>query len=73
VIRVRRGRVSIRGKLPLAVHDTIRRFLLDDVAPRGRVTISGRRRGGRLELRFRGALESGDRQRIRNFLLTSGI
>jgi hypothetical protein len=56
--------------LPLAVHKAVAQFFLDDLRPRGPVTVRGKRRGGRLVLWFRGDLTPGERQRVRNFLLT---
>jgi hypothetical protein len=70
VVRVRDGHCRCRGKLALAVQRAFARFLLDDLRPPGPVTISGKYRQRRLRLRFRGRLTPGQKQRIRNFLLT---
>src|SRR5947209_5818559 len=70
VIRVRGGRCLCTGSIPRAIHPAVAQFLLDDLRVRGRVTVSGTRRGGRLRLWYRGRLTPGDKQRIRNFLLT---
>ncbi|HJT76071.1 MAG TPA: hypothetical protein VJ739_02625 [Gemmataceae bacterium] len=69
-IRVRRGRVWWRGKFPRGLRPDLEEFLLRDLALRGSVTICGRRQRGRLETWFRGGLTPGQKQRIRNFLLT---
>lgn len=69
IITVRRDKVTFRGRfLELAKGETAR-FLRDDIAPRGTVRIFGRRTSrGVLRLRFRGPLDPGQRQRVRNFL-----
>jgi hypothetical protein len=72
VIRVRDGRCDCTGRIPMALHGRIAEFLLNDLAVRGPVTIGGACRGGRLRLSFRGDLTPGERQRVRNFLLTHG-
>jgi hypothetical protein len=70
VIRVRDGRCHCRGKLALVVQRAFAQFLLHDLKPGGPVTISGKYHQRRLRLRFRGNLTPGQKQRIRNFLLT---
>ncbi len=70
VIRVRRGQVRWRGKVPRGARAGLEEFLLQDLDLRGSVTICGRWRRGRLETRFRGGLTPGQRQRIRNYLQT---
>ena len=62
VIRVRRGTVECRGRVPLAQTRGLSEFLLDDLAVRDAVTIRGRWQKGRLT--------KGQQQRVRNFLLT---
>jgi hypothetical protein len=70
VIRVRRGEVRCRGRVPLAQTRGLREFLLDDLAVRDGVTIRGRWQGGRLRVWCSGNLTRGQQQRVRNFLLT---
>ncbi len=70
VIRVRDGRCRCTGRLALVVQKAMTQFLLDDLRPSGRITILGYRRGRRLTLSYWGKLTPGEKQRIRNFLLT---
>ncbi len=70
VIRVRRGNVECRGRLPGSQAGGIREFLLEDLAVRDGVTIRGRWQGGRLRVWCQGRLTRGQEQRVRNFLLT---
>jgi hypothetical protein len=70
VIRLRRGECRCKGKLPLVVQKSMAQFLLDDLRPQGAITIFGKRRNGRLRVWFWGKLTAGQKQRIRNFLLT---
>jgi hypothetical protein len=70
VIRVRRGNVECRGRVPLAQARGLTEFLLDDLAVRDGLTIRGRWHGGRLRVWFQGNLTKGQQQRVRNFLLT---
>lgn len=69
-IHVRRGRVRWRGKIPHSVRPGLEEFLLQDLALRGSATICGRWQGRRLETWFWGRLTPGQKQRIRNYLLT---
>jgi hypothetical protein len=69
VIRVRGRRVECKGKVPLARQRLVADFLLNDLALREAVQISGARSGSRLHLWFRGRLSEGQKQRIRNFLV----
>ncbi len=70
VIQLRKGRVKCKGKIPLSQHQAVEEFLLQDLSLNEPVKISGARNGQRLNLWFRGRLTEGDKQRIRNFLLT---
>jgi hypothetical protein len=69
-IRVRKGNVECRGRVPLAQVRGLSEFLLDDLAVRDAVTICGRWQGGQLRVWFHGNLTKGQQQRVRNFLLT---
>jgi hypothetical protein len=70
VIRVRRGTVVCRGRVPQSQTRGLSEFLLDDLAVRDAVTIRGRWQKGRLRVWFHGNLTKGQQQRVRNFLLT---
>jgi hypothetical protein len=70
VVRVRDGQCRCTGKLPVVVQRSLAQFLLDDIKPRRALTIRGTRRSGRLRLHFWGGLTRGEKQRIRNFLMT---
>jgi hypothetical protein len=70
VIRVRDGQVQCRGKIPAMRQPELVEFLIKDLGLRGPVRIAGRWQRGRLDLSFRGGLDKGQRQRVRNFLLT---
>jgi hypothetical protein len=70
VIRVRDGRCTFRGRLALALQPVVAEFLLQDLKIDRPLRIFGRRIGGRLRLWFLGRLTPGQKQRIRNFLLT---
>jgi hypothetical protein len=70
VIRVGGGHCRCNGNLPLVVQKAVAQFLLDDIRPQGSLIICGKRRAGRLRVWFLGRLPKGDKQRIRNFLMT---
>jgi len=70
IIRVRDGHCRCRGKLAVVVQRAFAQFMLDDLRPSGFVLITGKYRQRRLRLFFWGKLSPGQKQRIRNFLLT---
>jgi hypothetical protein len=70
VIRVRKGEVDWRGKLPQSQAGGLSEFLLADLGLHDGVTIYGRREGGRLRVWSSGRLSPGQLQRVRNYLLT---
>jgi hypothetical protein len=70
VIRVRRGAVDCRGKVPRSQTRGLTEFLLADLGLHDAVTIYGRWQGGRLRVWSNGRLNAGQLQRVRNFLLT---
>src|SRR5690242_13362899 len=70
VIRVRKGAVDCRGKVPRAQAGGLSEFLLADLGLHDAVTIYGRWDGGRLRVWSSGRLTSGQLQRVRNYLLT---
>jgi hypothetical protein len=69
-IRLRRGQVDFEGKVPQAARPGLTEFLTTDLGPIGDVAILGSWRGRRLRLWFHGSLTDGQKQRIRNLLLT---
>jgi hypothetical protein len=71
VVRVRNGRVQVRGRLSAGRRQRIEQFLLSEVsaAKRLRIEIEYARASAPLRIRVRGRLSPGDRQMIRNFLL----
>lgn len=70
VIQVREGRCSCRGLLPRQCQSELADFLLHDLGLKGPLKVLGKRLRGRLILWYRGTLTPGQKQRIRNFLLT---
>ena len=70
VIRVRDGQCRCRGRLARVGQQAFADFVLGDLRPEGPVTIWGQYRQRRLRLRVFGRLTPGQKQRIRNFLLT---
>jgi hypothetical protein len=69
-IVVKGGRLTYQGKLAAAIRPGLQMLLLDDLALLGPVRITGTRYRDGLFLRFRGNLTMGQKQRIRNFLLS---
>jgi hypothetical protein len=70
IIRVRQGHCRCQGKLAVVAQRALAQFLLDDLRPSGPLLITGKYRQRRLRLFFLGNLTPGQKQRIRNFLLT---
>jgi hypothetical protein len=68
-IRLRRGSVSFRGRVPVAMKPGISQFLLQDLSLTEPVSIYGAWNNRRLSIWFRGSLTDGEKQRIRNFLV----
>jgi hypothetical protein len=68
-IRLRRGSVTFRGRVPVAMQPGITQFLLQDLSLMEPVSIYGAWTNRRLRIWFRGSLTDGEKQRIRNFLL----
>jgi hypothetical protein len=67
-IRLRRGSVTFRGRVPVAMQPGISQFLLQDLSLMEPVSIYGAWNDRRLRIWFRGSLTDGEKQRIRNFL-----
>lgn len=64
-------RCRLRGAFPEAQREKLYMFLRDHVEFRGTVRIRGSKMpNGHLALRFRGPLDEGAKQRIRNFLVS---
>ncbi len=68
-VRVRRGQVQCRGRLPRSFAQPLSEFLVGDLGIAD-ARVMGARRGERLHLWYRGKLTQGQKQRIRNFFLT---
>ncbi len=63
--------VEIRGAVAKRRRHELVQFFQNDLQLEEALTVLGRRGpGGRLQLQFRGPIDPGTRQRIRNFLLT---
>ncbi|MBL8851119.1 MAG: hypothetical protein JNG89_15675 [Planctomycetaceae bacterium] len=73
VIRIRRGQVTIRGKVAAGRRAEIERFLQEQFpdVPRLRIDVSFRRSSRPLRVRIRGPISGGERQLIRNFFTTT--
>lgn len=70
-IVVSKAGVQIRGRIPEAQRNKIVHFFAEHATPEGTIRISGRRIGrNRLVLAFKGPLDAGLRQQIRNFLIS---
>jgi hypothetical protein len=69
-IRVRGRQVECTGKFPRVQQQALSEFLLQDLSVRAPLTICGAHQGKRLVLWFRGRLNNGQKQRIRNFLIS---
>jgi len=67
-IRLRRGSVTFRGRVPVAMQSGISQFLLQDLSLMEPVSVYGAWNNRRLRIWFRGSLTDGEKQRIRNFL-----
>jgi hypothetical protein len=68
-VRYRRGQVEFRGSFPLSQRGALAE-LLREMNLEGPAKIMGVRRKSGLRVWFSGALTAGQKQRIRNFLLT---
>ena len=72
VAKVDAGRVTITGRLTPPKRASLAEFLVADLSPDARFTVSGRRRRDRSwNLCFSGHIPPAERQRIRNFLATA--
>jgi hypothetical protein len=72
VIRVRSGKTNVRGRFPAAQLAEVENYFQQHFAHvrRLRVDIDFPRRQRPLKVRVKGSLSPGERQMIRNFLLT---
>jgi hypothetical protein len=69
VIRLSRGAVQFQGAFPRSRHSEVEEFLRREFADQSPITISGIQTPERgLRIIVRGAVNEGDRQRVRNFL-----
>src|SRR5690348_14814244 len=69
-VRVRNRRIEYRGRFPRAQQQALAEFLLKDLSVHDSLAIMGAHQGKRLVLWFRGSLSEGEKQRIRNFLVS---
>jgi hypothetical protein len=69
MIRVRGRTIAYRGRFPLAHQSALNHFLTEELGTKQDYIIIGDCQDRRWRLRFRGNLEPGAQQRIRNFLL----
>jgi hypothetical protein len=72
VIRARLGKTNVRGRFPAARLAEVQNYFQQHFGhvPRLRVDIDFPRRHCPLKVRVKGSISSGERQMIRNFLLT---
>jgi Protein of unknown function (DUF3634) len=69
-IEVKSGKVAFHGKFPLAIRPACAEFLLRDLAIDGPARVYAIRQKDRWRLWFRGGIGEGEKQRIRNFIVT---
>ncbi len=70
-ISVRDGSVKIHTGIAVGRTDAIRQFFVQDLKLKERIEVRARReRNGRLITDIRGKIDSGTKQRIRNYLLS---
>ena len=69
-VRVRNGVLQFHGAFPRIRQSDFAELLLSDLQLRHAVAVHGVRRGGRLSVWFSGQISEGQKQRIRNFLLS---
>lgn len=71
VITVNQNNVTCRGAIPESKVNSIKHFFSNDVQFDQPVKICGRRQqDGHVRLKFRGEIDTGTQQQIRNYLLT---
>ena len=72
VIQLRRGRVAVTGRIAAGRKAIVERFLQEQLpeVPRLRVNVRYPRGAKPLRIDVRGRISPGERQMIRNFLLT---
>jgi len=71
LIKVNHRRIQCKGQIPESKLVQIKEFFINDVQVDRPLTVLGVRNGSsRVELRFRGPVDFGTKQQIRNFLLT---
>jgi hypothetical protein len=69
-IATKGGRVSYRGRIPLAFRAECDEFLLRDLAIRDPIRVYGCRMKTGWRVWFRGRIGEGEKQRMRNFIVT---
>jgi hypothetical protein len=69
-IVVKKGTVEYHGRIPLAFQPACKEFLLHDLALQGPARVYAVKQKSGWRLWFRGKIGDGEKQRIRNFVLT---
>ena len=70
-IEVRGRDVSVHGPVPAALKQDLAHFFANDFPAKEKLTVHARRRPDRgYDLRFSGPVTAGERQQVRNFLMT---
>ena len=71
-VKVRGREVSVTGRrASVALRSSLVQFFTNDFAPKRRLTVHGRRRrNGTYDLRVRGPVTAGEKQQVRNFLMS---
>jgi hypothetical protein len=71
-VKVRGREVSVKGKrISAALRSDLQQFFGNDFPPKQRLTVYARRRRNRTyELRFIGRVTAGEKQQVRNFLMS---
>jgi hypothetical protein len=69
-IVVKQGAVTYRGRIPLALRPACSEFLLNDLALQGPARVYAIKQKSGWRIWFRGRIGDGEKQRIRNFIVT---
>jgi hypothetical protein len=69
-IEVKRGKVTYRGSIPFSIQPECSDFLLHDLAIQGPARVYAIRMKSGWRTWFRGRIGDGEKQRIRNFIIT---
>jgi hypothetical protein len=69
-IETKNGKVNYRGRVPVAIRAECNEFLLRDLGIEGPARIYGCRMPSGWRVWFRGRIGEGEKQRVRNFIVT---